>query len=279
MSYKTLLTVISDAEGALAPLNQTSTLASWFEAHIDALCLGVDRTQASYDYGMANSMLMQKSLQTAREEAAALQSFTEAHFARDDVPFSVSHAVSPLGEIARSVSRHGRFCDLMVLGKPYGKNASIEAEAIVEAGLFESAAPVFVVPHDDTLRGMPKSIVVGWNESAEALSAVRKALPFLKAAEIVHVAVIDPPRHSPNRSDPGGQLCQMLARHGVNCDVNVLCKSMPRTSDVLLRHMDDTASDLLVMGAYGHSRFREAILGGATRHILETTTKPVLMAH
>ncbi|MBT8155340.1 universal stress protein [Epibacterium ulvae] len=279
MSYKTLLTVISDIERAKAPLDQTSALAQRFAAHTDALCLGIDRTQNCYDYGVANAMILQQSLQVAKEEAATLQAHTEACLARTGTPFSAVSAVAPLGQITRHVSRRGRFCDLIVVGKPYGPDVPIEGEAIVEAGLFESAAPVLVVPDEGDTMGETKRVLVGWNESAEALSAIRKAMPFLKAAECVHVVVIDPPRHGPDRSDPGGLLCQMLARHGIACEVNVLAKSMPRTADVLIRHGEDIDADLIVMGAYGHSRFREAILGGATRNILEATNRPVLMAH
>jgi nucleotide-binding universal stress UspA family protein len=74
-------------------------------------------------------------------------------------------------------------------------------------------------------------------------------------------------------------LSQFLARHGVKAEIDVLSKTMPRVSDVLMRHVSDVNADMIVMGAYGHSRFREAILGGATRSMLEKATVPVLMAH
>ena len=122
-------------------------------------------------------------------------------------------------------------------------------------------------------------VIVAWNGSSEALSAVRAALPALIAAESVNIVVIDPPQHGPDRSDPGGALAQMLVRHGVNTEISILAKTMPRVSDLLLRHARDMDADMLVMGAYGHSRFREAILGGATRNMLENAKIPVLMAH
>jgi len=74
-------------------------------------------------------------------------------------------------------------------------------------------------------------------------------------------------------------LSQYLARHGVHAEVSVLAKTLPRTSEVLSRHARDENADLIVMGAYGHSRFREAILGGATRNMLEMADIPVFMAH
>ena len=142
-------------------------------------------------------------------------------------------------------------------------------------------AHLFCLLHvrDEVQNAQPKTVMVAWNESVEALTAIRKALPFLIKAELVRVVVIDPPQHGPERSDPGGMLCQMLARHGVTCEIDVLSRSLSRVSDILNRYAVDTNSDMMVMGAYGHSRFREAILGGATRNMLEQAMIPVFMAH
>ncbi|MGR3363908.1 MAG: universal stress protein, partial [Maritimibacter harenae] len=109
--------------------------------------------------------------------------------------------------------------------------------------------------------------------------AVRAAMPFLQAASTVNIAIIDPPKHGPERSDPGGQLSQFLSRHGVRAELSVLSKTMPRVSDVLARQVEDVDADMVVMGAYSHSRFRESILGGATRSMLEMTETPLLLAH
>jgi nucleotide-binding universal stress UspA family protein len=122
-------------------------------------------------------------------------------------------------------------------------------------------------------------VVLAWNQSAEAMGAIRAALPFLVDADACNIVIVDPPRHGADRSDPGGALSQMLARHGVKPEISVVAGTMPRTADVLLRHSGDWQADLLVMGAYGHSRFREAVLGGATRDMLEAATLPVLMNH
>jgi nucleotide-binding universal stress UspA family protein len=124
-----------------------------------------------------------------------------------------------------------------------------------------------------------KRVVIAWNQGREAMAAVRRALPLLRKADLVNIVVVDPPAYGPERSDPGGALCQMLVRHGVKAEVSVLARTMPRVSDVLVRHVRDQNADILVMGAYGHSRFREAILGGATRDMLELAQVPVFLAH
>ena len=167
----------------------------------------------------------------------------------------------------------------MILPQPYGEGRGAELEPVTEAALFDAQTPVLLAPAGAAPVPAPKRILLAWNESAEALAAARAALPLLKAAESVHVVVIDPPTHGPSRSDPGGLLSQYLARHGVRTEIDVLAKTMPRVSDVLLRHAGDMDADMIVMGAYGHSRFREAIFGGATRYMLEETTLPVFMSH
>ena len=91
--------------------------------------------------------------------------------------------------------------------------------------------------------------------------------------------MVDPPARGPERSDPGGRLCQFLVRHGVKAEVTVLARNRPKVSEVLAEHAMDRAADMMVMGAYGHSRLREAVLGGATRAVLQGTKIPVLMAH
>ena len=150
---------------------------------------------------------------------------------------------------------------------------------IVEAALFKTRVPVLILPDGVRDWTPPERVVIAWNQSPEALAAVRGAMAFLSAAKAVDIAIVDPPRHAPERSDPGGQLAEMLSRHGVRSDISFLPRTMPQVSTVLARHCRDFDADLLVMGAYGHSRLREEILGGATRNMLEAADLPVLMAH
>ncbi|PCJ04406.1 MAG: universal stress protein [Rhodobacteraceae bacterium] len=279
MSYKSLLTVLTAAETAAAPLAQITALANQFDSHVEALCLGVDRTQTGYYYAGANAMVLQETLSRAKEEAAAVQAHVEEILAKSGVLWSAETGIAQIADLGRHVAQRARFADLVVLGKPYGRDRNVEAEPIVEAALFEGHAPVLMVPDQANVVSLPKTVMVAWNESVEALTAIRKALPFLIGADLVRVVVIDPPKHGPERSDPGGMLSQMLARHGVTCEIDVLSKTLTRVSDILNRHAVDTGSDMIVMGAYGHSRFREAILGGATRNMLEQAKVPVFMAH
>ncbi len=279
MDYKTILCVSTDSEKSSAPLAQAMALAETHDAHLDVLALGVDRSQTGYFYAGADAIMMQEMLKRAHEEAEQIQKSTEATLNNSDLRWSCDTGVAQIADLGRHVAARARFSDLVVLPQPYGENCGNELEPTLEAALFDGQTPVLMVPDDCAVLRSPKTVNIAWNESSEALVAARAAMPFLKAADTVHVVVVDPPSHGPNRSDPGGMLSQYLARHGVSAQVDVLSKTQPRVSDVLLRHATDTDADLMVMGAYGHSRFREAILGGATRNMLEQAKLPVFLAH
>ena len=122
-------------------------------------------------------------------------------------------------------------------------------------------------------------MVLAWNQSREAMRALRAALPLLQAARSVSVAIVDPQHFGAERSDPGGALCVMLARHGIRAEVAVLARTLPRVADILNRHARDTGASLVVMGAYGHARLREYVLGGATRSMIDAADVPVFLAH
>ena len=279
MSYKSILTIVTDPAAAGSQLETAIAVARRQDAHLDVLCLGVDRTQTGYYYAGATAFVQQEVLDRAQQDAREVEAAVKARLGAEDIRWGADTLVVQIGAIATVVGLRARFADLVVMGQPYGKGRGQELEAVVEAALFEGQVPVLIVPDGYTGAAAAARVVIAWNQSNEAMSAVRKALPALKAAQLVDITVIDPPAHGPERSDPGGQLSQMLARHGVHAEVSVLAKTMPRVSDVLNRHVRDTNANMIVMGAYGHSRFREAILGGATRNMLELAEVPVLMAH
>ncbi len=281
MAYKSVFTVLTSPALAAPTIAAASAMTQTNDGHLDILCLGVDRLQQGYAYIGSGAVALQVGLDRAeadaREVEAAVKRAIEAEEA--DLRVGIDTLISQTGAITELVSQRARFADLVVLPSPYQETDSPEAEAALESCLFEGQAPVLVVPKNGSINPTPKRVILAWDQSREAMTAARKALPFLKAADVVEIVVVDPPIHGPERSDPGGMLCQMLVRHGVKAEVTVLARSLPRISEVLERHAVDRAADLLVMGGYGHSRLREALLGGATRNMLEHATLPILMAH
>lgn len=279
MAYKTLFTVLTDPKLITPVLSQCTSLTARFDAHLDVLCLGVDRTQTGYYYAGTTAVMLQETIGQAHREADEIETKATHQLGLSDIRWNVDKGVTHLADVGRHVGGHARFSDLAVLPLPFGETRGAELEPIVESVMFDGKVPVLVLPDGATLDTSPSRVIIAWNESNESMAAVRAALPILKQADTVRVLVIDPPTHGPHRSDPGGMLSQFLARHDVRVEIDVLSKTLPRISDVILRHAQDTDSQLVVMGAYGHSRFREAIFGGATRDMLQQTQVPVFLAH
>lgn len=279
MAFKTIATAVRDISLDAEILNAAAEAAEQRDAHLSVVCLGIDRTQPSAYYAGAQAISIEHNFTQAQQDATDTENAVrEALKGHEIVSDLVAYAGQPAA-LGQFVANRMQMADLIILPQPYGQNRSIEDVAIFEGALLGTRVPVLMLPPGTTLPERPHSVVLGWNQSAESLAAIRAAIPLLQEAEGVNVVVIDPPVHGPDRSDPGGALAEMLSRHGIRADISVLAKTMPRVGDVLCRHLEDRDADLLVIGAYGHSRFREAILGGATRSMLEECTVPVLMTH
>lgn len=279
MDYKTILTAVTkgDAEdGALAPV---LAFCDGHGAHLEALCFGIDHAYPAYHYGAANLEMMQQSQDKAREEAIGVRKAVGAAIEGAGVEGTARAVVAGLGGIGDVLADRGRLADIAVLRQESGDERPRLHELITEAALFAAHLPVLMVPRGASVEAWPKRITIGWDDGPEALAAIRAALPLLRRAERVDIVVVDPPRHSPDHPDPGHDVSLMLSRHDVTTEVVMVARTLPRISDMLMRHADDTEAGLIVMGAYGHSRFQETVFGGTTRRMLSEAKIPLLMAH
>lgn len=282
MGYRTISVILSDKDIDLHALLTARDIAAREEAHLDVQCIGVDPVR--YDPMPAGSaaVILETGLAEARARAQELEEWAKdvLGYGPETAKVAITDVVIPQMGLDTLVARLARYSDLVVATQPYGAGRTPLQVNILEAELFGTGGPVLVVPAGKTAGAAPfKRVSVAWNETSESFTAIRAALPVLKAADKVDIVMIDPPSHSPERSDPGGAICMMLSRHGVNAEVAILSRTMPKISDVITRFATESGSDLIVMGAYGHSRFRESILGGATRDMLENAPLPLMMAH
>jgi nucleotide-binding universal stress UspA family protein len=182
------------------------------------------------------------------------------------------------GITAEQVARHGRTSDLLLLGQPDPEGDAPKALAVFEAALFSSGRPLLMVPHAGRFTHVGRRALIAWNGRREAARAVHDALPLLAGAEhvVVLTAGMEPPEAD---ADPTAEMLRHLARHGLPVSAAREIGTDLEVADIILNRAAETGADLLVMGAYGHSRLREFVLGGATRSILRQMTLPVLMAH
>lgn len=279
MTINTIMTVLTDEKSNAHCLEHAISMSQALDAHLDVTALGIDAVQVGYSYGGVDALIKEASIARVGEMAAELEKWAKDRLATSGLRYTVEPAVSLIAGAHQLVGNRARFADLLVLPRPYCEGLGPEAETLLESALFHSGTPVVVVPSETKAHAKPQKIVVGWNESGQSLAAIKAAMPLLREADLVSLTIIDPPTHGPDRSDPGGAVSQYLSRHGVHVEVAVLNKSLPRIGDVLLRHAQDIGADMLVSGAYGHTRLREALLGGATRRLLEQSDIPLFMMH
>ena len=177
------------------------------------------------------------------------------------------------------VPLHARYADLSVLGQqdPDGPGST---GAILEAVLFGAGRPTLVVPYAGRFAEVGRRVLVAWNASKEAARAVADAMPLLTAAESVTVLAVNPRRGiGGHGEEPAADIALHLARHGVKAVAEQMVAPAVGDDEALLNAAAERNADLLVMGAYGHSRLREWVMGGVTRTILRSMTLPVLLAH
>lgn len=279
MAYKSIISFVTTETALDEFLDAAITMAQRSDAHLEICCLAVDSTQAVGVFAGAPAVIYQESLEQLQRQAEALRERIRTRLNGAALRWSTEDVVVPMGTLGSYVGLKARFSDLVLLPGPYGAGRGPQDELVTEAALFDGNAAVLVLP--DGATGLPemKRVVLAWNQSEEALHATRAAMPLLIAAELVNVVVIDPPTHGQERSDPGGLLTTMLARQGVKAEVSVIASAGVGVAPTLQRHMRDKAGDLLVMGAYSHSRLRQAILGGTTRSLLADANTPVFMMH
>lgn len=183
-------------------------------------------------------------------------------------------------EAAWGVSMQARYCDLVVIGQtPPDKFAPRLRSDFPEYVLLNSARPVLIVPAGGLKEPFGKRVTVAWNGSADSVRAITSAIPLLQGADHVSVVVFDADKEGDlHGEDPGADIASYLARHAIKVEVTAGHGGQD-TGEALLAHAADHDADLIVMGAYGHSRFREILLGGVTRTALRTSALPLWMAH
>jgi nucleotide-binding universal stress UspA family protein len=143
----------------------------------------------------------------------------------------------------------------------------------------ESGRPVLVVPYAGRFGEIGRNVVVAWKPGRESARAVFDALPILLAAEKVHILEIREKGRNANALAPDTTIAAALARHGIKPSVRTSVLGDIGVGDEILSRLSDLDADLLVMGAYGHSRMRELVFGGVTRHIARHMTVPTLFSH
>lgn len=281
MTYKTILVHVDGSRHANRRIAIAAKLAALYDAHLVGVAL-TGLPEFFYNPMMLDPVdpALEPLLKVPRERAAAALANFEG-IARQFHAGSLETRLEE-NESARGISLQARYCDLVVLGQfdPDDPESSTRDD-FAETVMLESAVPVLMIPFASAVAGTGQRALVSWDAGKEAVRAVHYALPMLQRAAQVDVAVFDPETlPASSRAVPDKDILEWLGRHGVAAKV----RRQQTAGDIdigkaLLSLAADLGSDLLVMGCYGHTRFREVLLGGVTREILRSMTLPVLMAH
>jgi nucleotide-binding universal stress UspA family protein len=275
--YKTILVHYDAGRTAQARLDIGLEIAAQFDAHIACLYALSETPTPAYPYAAEQAMRDAQNKQRAEAFAAARRGYDEC---LRRTGYQKAEWRGSLFDALSAVALHARYADLVVIGQqnpewPSGMNKDFERNILLTAG-----RPVLVVPYAFERRPVGRNVLVAWNASLEAARAVSEALPLLKRAGQVHVIAFSPAKSGTGHGEePGADIGLYLARHGVKVTVSRHEANGIDVGNQLLSRAFDLSADMIVMGAWGHSRLHELVLGGATRTLLESMTVPVLMAH
>jgi nucleotide-binding universal stress UspA family protein len=180
--------------------------------------------------------------------------------------------------VGTTLASEARTSDLFIGTRPYGDPTG--GQRIEETVLFRSGRGcLFVPPHDKPEKSTYDTVFVAWKPTREAARAVAESLPFLRRASQVIVGLVEEDGAGEQyKIEAGGDIGRYLSRHDVSAEVRKIA-GWAYAGEALLNEAQQVGADLLVMGGFGHSRFVEWVLGGATRHILSNAPIPVLTAH
>jgi nucleotide-binding universal stress UspA family protein len=288
MSIRIILTPLFGEAADAGALHVGLTAAQRFQAHLWALFVRIDPFDAVPVVGEGVSPAIIEQLTEAaatemeRRRAAARDTFdaacSAAGIALADAPAGARAAsagwLEETGRRDELLPRRARASDLVVFGRS-DSEATPDATAALEATLFGAGRPLLLLPPTAPAT-IGARVAIAWNDSPEAARAVAGALPFLDAAEAVHVLSAATRRTDPRTAE---DLVGYLRWRGIAAKVEPVAAADEPVGEALLEAAAEAGADLLVMGGYGRTRLSELILGGVTRHVLNHPSLPVLMAH
>ncbi len=277
MTYKTILVHIDAGNRCPARVDIAIRLALQYDAHLIGLnALTLIEIPGYVQAEVAGMKLVEFQKRYAGEQAAHGKTIFSKALAAS-APASSEWRTTGLDAVD-AVTLHGRYADLIVLGQPNPADNPGVGSSFAEHVVLEAGRPVLMIPYAGNFATIGGRVLVGWNGSREATRAVTDAIPFLQRAEVVHVIVIQP-HAGEHGAMPGSDIALYLARHGVHVEVHVDHAGEIDVGNEMLSRAADFSADLIVMGAYGHSRFRELVMGGASRTLINSMTVPVLLSH
>jgi len=277
MAFRTILTVTGIDQDE-SDLTLVAGLGREVDAHMSVFVVALAAPPPIGEYAAMVSdgwaqerqddlMRLKRRTHAVSDFLAGLQQFTD-----------VSSDYIELDRADENIGRRARYADLTVIG-PAMLAGDVLKDKIIEGVLFHSGKPLLVVPEGGRPSLKPRRVMVGWDPRIEASRAVAAARDMLITADEVRLTLVDPVQGETGfGAEPGADAATYLARSGAKVSVDRLPSEGKSVASVLKCHAVDCAAEMLIMGAYGHSRLRQRILGGVTRSMIDAPPLPILMA-
>jgi nucleotide-binding universal stress UspA family protein len=272
---KTVLLVIPVTESA-ASVQDAAAFCEKTGAHLSVLVASFAPPVPIGEYGLAISDTWSRERQTDLEQLQKKIAEVTKDLSASSVSCDVSSAYAEAGAMDEEIGRRAMYTDLTLVNAGDGADSMLPT-ATVEGTLFNARNSVLLAPKG-AAAWPPKRVMIAWDSRVEAARAAHEALDFLQGAEDVRIVMVDPQAHGDSGAEPGADIAAYLARRGLKVTVDRLPSAGHLISDVLTRHAADMQADLIVMGAYGHSRLRERIFGGVTKSMLDKPPLPLFLA-
>lgn len=247
-------------------------------AHLTGLyCNVIPEMLVAGNAAMTSAQIIVEMQETAVKSGDVVEKQLKAQLDQLSVPNDLRRIDVFASQAGNQVAAAARRTDLFVASRLYGEHS--DNSELLETVLFNSGRGCLFVPPAKMPGGDINTVLVGWRNTRETARALAEALPLLKQAKNVIVALVLDSTPSERAGEmPGADIARHLDRHGVNVELREIT-GWDNAAAALLNEANKSGADLLVMGGYGHSRFREWVLGGVTREIMKAAEVPVLLAH
>lgn len=275
MAIKTILVHLADDEEHLKRLEVALMLAREQKAHVTALFITTPIGMPAQITGRgASAAYLSEATAQAKAKAEALEEEFKMNCERSNVEFSW---IITEGDHLDLLARHAHAADLVIASQPtYESFEDRLRMRLPEELALHSGLPVLILPQDSEIKSIGKRVLVAWKDTRETVRAIRDNISILIDAEKVFVLTVAP--------DTGDALslhevADYIARHGVNVETQHIANYEHSIGETILDAADSCEADLIVLGAHGHSRLRELIMGSVTDHVVKNTEVPVVISH
>jgi nucleotide-binding universal stress UspA family protein len=280
MPVKTILVYLPSERKSAPTLESVLKIASPRNAHVRGLHLIPDLPVYAEFPAEVSPEVIEHLQKAGNDAAAAARKVFEETFKAAAVSHEWHEFTASYGLGVDLIAEQGRTADLIVCGKA-SEDIPDAWDVFAETAIMNCGRPVLIVPSAKAPETIGNHVVIAWNETREAARAMFDSLDLIRdAATVRAITFIDHETQRPAAESHGTSLIAVLSRHGIHASFDIsFAGGSVSTGDAILSKLSDEGCDLLIMGGYGHSRFREMVFGGASREILRDTWVPTLVSH